>query len=80
MDLLNVLRTLRRFKWTTLTIGALTLGAIAALVFVVPKVYQVDAAYVLVNHWPLGASSIVPPTAENAPAHAVIANGSEPAA
>lgn len=49
MDLLNVLRTLRRFKWTTLTIGALTLGAIAALVFVVPKVYQVDAAYVLVN-------------------------------
>jgi hypothetical protein len=49
VDLLNVLRTLRRFKWTTLTIAALTLGAIAVLVFAVPKVYQVDAAYVLVN-------------------------------
>ena len=49
MDLLNVLGTLRRFKWTTLTIVGLTLGAIAILVFAVPKVYQVDAAYVLVN-------------------------------
>jgi hypothetical protein len=49
VDLLNVLRTLRRFKWTTITVAGLTLGAIAILVFAVPKVYQVDAAYVLVN-------------------------------
>jgi hypothetical protein len=49
VDLLNVLRTLRRFKWTTMTIGVLTVGAIAMLVLATPKVYQVDAAYVLVN-------------------------------
>jgi hypothetical protein len=49
VDLLNVLRTLRRFKWTTLTIVVLTLGSIAALVLAVPKVYQVDGAYVLIN-------------------------------
>ena len=49
MDLLNVLRTLRRFKWTTMTIVVLTLGSIGAMVFATPKIYQVDAAYVLVN-------------------------------
>jgi hypothetical protein len=49
VDLLNVLRTLWRFKWTTITIGVLTLGAIAALVLATPKIFQVDATYVLVN-------------------------------
>jgi hypothetical protein len=49
VDLLNVLRTLRRFRWTTLTVATLSVGAIAVLVLAVPTVYQVDAAYVLVN-------------------------------
>jgi hypothetical protein len=49
VDLLNVLRTLRRFKWTTVAVALLTLGAVGGLLLTAPKVYQVAANYVLVS-------------------------------
>jgi hypothetical protein len=40
VDLLNVPRTLRRFKWTTRAILILSLGALAGLVLALPKVHH----------------------------------------
>ena len=49
MDLLSLLRTLLHFKWITLVVLGATVAGIAAFVVTGPKVYQVEASYVLVN-------------------------------
>ena len=49
MDLLSLIRTLLHFKWITILVLAATAAGIGAFVVAGPRVYEVEASYVLVN-------------------------------
>jgi len=49
VDLLSLIRTLLHFKWITVLVLGATAAGIATFLVAGPRVYQVEASYVLVN-------------------------------